>query len=100
MPNSAKNAVLLQDVLIEDSSDENFNKAVLFELISNPVYQLKLEGPQKTLIFAASDFHADQIVRILREEYDEMGQEVDVDAIKKITEKGKEKNNRRKTNTK
>lgn len=64
---------------------EKFNKAVLYELISNPDYQIHVEGPQKTLIFAASDFHADQIVHILKKEYDDMGQVVDDDAIKKIT---------------
>ena len=45
---------------------ENFNRAVCSALVDciNP------EGPEKTLIFAASDDHADMIVRILKEEYE------------------------------
>lgn len=64
---------------------ENFNKAVLSELISNPEYNIHLQGPQKTLIFAASDIHADLIVKVLKEQYEEMGEEVDADSIMKIT---------------
>lgn len=64
---------------------DSFNRTVLQELISNPLYGIHPDNPQKTLIFAATDVHADQIVLILNEEFEEMGEQVDVDAIKKIT---------------
>lgn len=45
---------------------ENFNRAVCSALVE----KIDPEGPEKTLIFAASDDHADMIVRILKEEYE------------------------------
>lgn len=69
---------------------EGFNKLVLTENFNRTVARMLVEkilpdGPEKTLIFAASDQHADLLVRILKEEYKEYGVEVDDDAIIKIT---------------
>ena len=69
---------------------EGFNKLVLTESFNRTVAQMLVkqllpDGPEKTLIFAASDQHADLLVRILKEEYREYGVEVDDDAIIKIT---------------
>lgn len=62
---------------------ENFNRVVLNELIST--YGILPENRDKTLIFAATNAHADTIVRLLYEEYSELGEDVDKDAIVKIT---------------
>lgn len=64
---------------------DSFNRTVLRELITNPEYAIHPDDPKKTLIFASTNKHADQIVNILKEEFEEMGEEVDTDAIKKIT---------------
>lgn len=70
---------------------ESFNQTVLSELVNNPEYAIHPDDKQKTLIFAATDAHADQIVAILYKEYEAMGEDVDVDAIKKITGSVKER---------
>ena len=62
---------------------ENFNRVILNELIST--YGILPENKDKTLIFAATNAHADTIVRLLYEEYSELGEEADQDAIVKIT---------------
>jgi type I restriction enzyme R subunit len=62
---------------------ENFNRVVLNELIST--YGILPENKDKTLIFAATNTHADTIVRLLYEELAELGEEADQDAIVKIT---------------
>ncbi|WP_373941022.1 type I restriction-modification system endonuclease [Polaribacter sejongensis] len=62
---------------------ENFNRVILNELIST--YGILPENKDKTLIFAATNAHADTIVRLLYEEYAELGEEADQDAIVKIT---------------
>ena len=49
--------------------------------------QLDPDGDEKTLIFAASDSHADDIVQFLKEEFAEIGIEVVDSAIQKITGK-------------
>ncbi|WAC39862.1 type I restriction-modification system endonuclease [Pedobacter sp. SL55] len=59
----------------------SFNQTVLAELVK----ELDPDGEQKTLIFAARDSHADEIVRILYEEFEKIGVPVHQDAIKKIT---------------
>ncbi|WP_422800963.1 type I restriction-modification system endonuclease [Sphingobacterium sp. Mn56C] len=59
----------------------SFNQTVLAELVK----ELDPDGEEKTLIFAARDSHADDVVRILYEEFDKIGIEVHQDAIKKIT---------------
>ncbi|RBP28407.1 type I restriction enzyme R subunit [Oceanihabitans sediminis] len=62
---------------------ENFNRVVLHEIISN--YGILPEDKGKTLIFAATNAHADTIVKLLYEIYDELGADADADAIVKIT---------------
>ncbi|MCL5129333.1 type I restriction-modification system endonuclease [Algibacter sp. L4_22] len=62
---------------------ENFNRVILNELIST--YGILPDNKGKTLIFAATNAHADTIVRLLYEEFDELGEEADQDAIVKIT---------------
>ena len=59
-----------------------FNKAVLEEIAG---YLDPIESRAKTLIFAANDEHADEIVQILREFYSDF--DLDADAIMKITSK-------------
>lgn len=58
---------------------ESFNKTVLEEIAQciNP------DGEGKTLVFAVDDTHADLIVKLLKEIYEQYG--VDNDAIMKIT---------------
>jgi len=60
---------------------ENFNRAIL-EGLTN---YIDPNEAGKTLIFAANDTHADLIVRLLKEAYQNEGIEVDDDAIEKIT---------------
>lgn len=63
--------------------NDSFNRNILNKLIAD--YGIHPDDPKKTLIFAATNLHADMIVNILREELEEMGEEVDEAAIKKIT---------------
>lgn len=60
---------------------ESFNRTVLKELTKH----ISPDGPEKTLIFAASDDHATDVVRWLKEEFEKRGVPVDDDAIQKIT---------------
>ncbi|WP_338874894.1 type I restriction-modification system endonuclease [Spirosoma sp. SC4-14] len=62
---------------------ENFNRTVVKQLVQ----QLDPDGDEKTLIFAATDDHADIVVRLLKEEFREIGVSVSDDAIQKITGK-------------
>ncbi|MCG8249586.1 type I restriction-modification system endonuclease [Tenacibaculum finnmarkense genomovar finnmarkense] len=62
---------------------ESFNRVILNELIST--YGILPENKDKTLIFAATNAHADTIVRLLYEEYEALGEDADKDAIVKIT---------------
>lgn len=62
---------------------ENFNRTVLAELVN----YLDPDSDEKTLIFAARDDHADTVVRILKQEFENIGVDVHVDAIEKITGK-------------
>ncbi len=61
--------------------NENFNRVVLEEIAKD----IDPDGLGKTLIFAATDNHADLIVKLLKEIYSDMGIDVYDDAIKKIT---------------
>jgi type I restriction enzyme R subunit len=61
--------------------NENFNKVVLDEITDYIIPT----GPEKTLIFAATDLHADMIVRIMKEQYEEKGYDLNDNAIMKIT---------------
>jgi type I restriction enzyme, R subunit len=60
---------------------ESFNRAVLNKLTD----YIDPNGKEKTLIFAANDQHADLVVRLLKEAFQARGDEVEDDAIMKIT---------------
>lgn len=60
---------------------EGFNRAILTKLTD----YIDSESDEKTLIFAATDQHADLVVRLLKEAFAERGDEVSDDAIVKIT---------------
>lgn len=60
---------------------ENFNRVVCAELAKH----IDPTADEKTLIFAATDAHADMVVRLLLEAFEEQYGEVDEDAVKKIT---------------
>lgn len=62
---------------------ESFNQTVLRELVK----ELDPESDEKTLIFAATDAHADSVVEILKQEFEAIGVDVPMDAIIKITGK-------------
>lgn len=63
---------------------ESFNRVVCDYLAQNC---LNPNDPElgKTLIFAATDSHADMVVRLLKESFKNAGNPVDDDAIEKIT---------------
>lgn len=63
--------------------NEHFNRTVLKQLVQ----ELDPDGDEKTLIFAATDAHADDIVRLLTEEFAAIGIDVHNEAIQKITGK-------------
>ncbi len=60
---------------------ENFNRAVLGAVAR----EIDPAGDEKTLIFCATDEHADLVVRLLNEIFAEVYGEVDHDAVQKIT---------------
>lgn len=62
---------------------ESFNRTVVKELVNH----LDPEGDEKTLIFAATDDHADDIVQYLKEEFEQIGADLNDDVIQKITGK-------------
>jgi type I restriction enzyme R subunit len=67
---------------------ESFNRKVITEPFNRTVLEeiskyINPEGEGKTLIYAVDNTHADLIVKLLKEIYEEYG--VDNDAIKKIT---------------
>lgn len=69
---------------------EQFNKKVITEPFNRAVLNKLTDyidptSKEKTLIFAATDQHADLIVRLLKEAFRERGDEVEDDAIAKIT---------------
>lgn len=71
---------------------EGFNKMVITEsfnrtAISQLVQKIDPDGDEKTLIFAATDEHADLVVNILKEEFEKIGCDLHDDAIQKITGK-------------
>ncbi|MCM2138490.1 type I restriction-modification system endonuclease [Vagococcus fluvialis] len=79
---------LLEDELSFDVKDfnrkvitESFNQVILTALADH----IDPNDQEKTLIFAATDNHADMIVRLLKAAYEEKGIPVDDDAIVKIT---------------
>ena len=68
-----------------------FNTKVITEGFNSAICNACAEridptGEEKTLIFCANDEHADMVVRILKEEYDKLGDYcMNNDMIKKIT---------------
>jgi type I restriction enzyme R subunit len=71
---------------------EGFNKLVITEefnrtVIKQLIQEIDPEGDEKTLIFAATDEHADLVVKLMKEEYEKIGIDVYDDAIQKITGK-------------
>lgn len=69
-----------------------FNKKVITENFNRVVCQALAEyispyGPEKTLVFCATDLHADMVVRLLKEAFQEKHGDVDDDAVIKITGK-------------
>lgn len=73
-----------------DFEISEFNKKVITESFNRVVCTaltdyLSPYGPEKTLIFCATDRHADMVVRLLKDAFKEKGIEVDDDAITKIT---------------
>jgi type I restriction enzyme R subunit len=69
---------------------EKFNKAVITENFNKTVagylvQELDPDGMEKTLVFAATDQHADLVVKVLKKAFRDIGVMVDDDAILKIT---------------
>ena len=62
---------------------ENFNRTVIEQLVK----ELDPYDQKKTLIFAATDEHADLVVHLLKQEFEKINIEVCDDAIQKITGK-------------
>lgn len=62
---------------------EEFNRTVIRELVNH----LDPEGEEKTLVFAATDEHADLIVQLFKNEFAEIGVPAGEDMIQKITGK-------------
>ncbi len=89
-----KNEVIELDELEDELSLDiaSFNKAVLTESFNRTVIQYLVneidpEGEEKTLVFAATDDHADDVVRIFKEEFKAIGVDLEDNAILKITGK-------------
>lgn len=61
----------------------SFNRTVIQYLVQ----ELDPDGEEKTLVFAATDEHADMVVQYLKEEFEAIGVEVADNAIQKITGK-------------
>ena len=86
---SVKQREVLEDEL--DFDVEKFNKSIITESFNREVCSalvdyINPEGPEKTLIFTASDEHADMVVRILREEYHKQGiYDMNIEMIAKMT---------------
>lgn len=68
-------------VITNDDFGNTFNRTVIKKLVE----YIDPTSEEKTLIFAVTDEHADKIVLLLKEEYKELGYELDDDTIKKIT---------------
>lgn len=83
---------------LEDDVDfeiDSFNKRIIVEshtreALMEVAKYISPDDEGKTLIFATNDYHADMIVRILKEIYTELLGEVDDDSILKITGKLKD----------
>lgn len=84
------------EIILEQLEDElkfeveHFNKKVITEGFNRAILRtltdyIDPESEEKTLIFAATDQHADLVVRLLKESFEENGDEVSDDSIVKIT---------------
>jgi len=67
-----------------------FNKKVITESFNQVVCNALTDyispfGPEKTLIFCATDRHADMVVRLLKEAFQDKGMEIEDEAVLKIT---------------
>ncbi|MEQ9101010.1 MAG: type I restriction-modification system endonuclease [Imperialibacter sp.] len=89
-----KNAIIELEALEDELKIDitGFNKSVITESFNRVVVQqlvkaLDPEGDEKTLIFAATDEHADLVVALLKEEFSSIGIDVTDNAIQKITGK-------------
>jgi type I restriction enzyme R subunit len=60
---------------------ESFNRVVCEALADH----INPAGPEKTLVFCATDLHADMVVRLLKEAFQAKGIDIDDDAVLKIT---------------
>lgn len=60
---------------------ESFNRVVCEALTAH----INPAGPDKTLVFCATDLHADMVVRLFKQAFADKGIEVEDDAILKIT---------------
>lgn len=79
---------LLEDDLHFDVA--HFNKRIINESFNRVICEALVDyidptEPGKTLVFAATDYHADMLVRLLREAYSSRGYDVTEDMIMKIT---------------
>lgn len=81
LENIPDNVTLEVDHFNKSVITEKFNRTIIKELI----LELDPDGEEKTLIFAATDDHADLVVTILKEEFEKYLGKVDDDAIEKIT---------------
>lgn len=89
-PTGKNELITLPDAL--DFEVESFNRTVITEGFNRAVADeltrhIDLSEPDKTLVFAASDAHADIVVKVLREAFREVYGELEDDAIQKITGK-------------
>lgn len=83
----------IETELLEDEVDidvTNFNKTVITEsfnrvILAELAKYIDPAGLGKTLIFAATDDHADMVVRIFKEELEEVHGPIDDNAVMKIT---------------
>ncbi|GAB2536101.1 type I restriction-modification system endonuclease [Gracilibacillus alcaliphilus] len=84
---SIKQELLEDEVSIEVTQfntkvvTENFNQVIINELVQ----YISPDDDGKTLIFAATDDHADLVVRLLKSAFDDLYGEVEDQAIMKIT---------------
>src|SRR5690606_28834802 len=89
-----KNEVVELDELEDEINIDitGFNKSVITEpfnrtVVQQLVQELDPESDKKTLIFAATDEHADMVVNLLKEEFEKSGIDIADDVVKKITGK-------------
>lgn len=87
-PTGQNELITLPDAL--DFEVESFNRTVITEPFNQAVAEeltrhIDLSEPDKTLVFAASDAHADIVVKALREAFRKAHGDIEDEAIRKIT---------------